>query len=171
MQWKENVRSWLRRAQKESANRITPERKRKRRDTRDWKLKRSHIFFNLSFVSTEQDSSFHFFHKTKSSQRWSKKVPYTHFKFSSFHDTTTRKVSNHFELSSRVGADHVGCWELDSEDVVVVMPVLPDGLQQLPDFRSHVGPTVRVGLARMDPAVDVFQMLRKDVLCARNLET
>ena len=68
MQWKENVRSWLRRAQKESANRITPERKRKRRDTRDWKLKRSHIFFNLSFVSTEQDSSFHFFTKQKSSQ-------------------------------------------------------------------------------------------------------
>ena len=65
MQWKENVRSWLRRAQKESANRITPERKRKRRDTRDWKLKRSHIFFNLSFVSTEQDSSFHFFSQNK----------------------------------------------------------------------------------------------------------
>ena len=94
MQWKENVRSWLRRAQKESANRITPERKRKRRDTRDWKLKRSHIFFNLSFVSTEQDSSFHFFTKQKSSQRWSKKVPNTRFRvffFSWHHDSKSFK--------------------------------------------------------------------------------
>jgi hypothetical protein len=66
--------------------------------------------------------------------------------------------------------DHVRGRELHGEDVVVVVPVLPDGLQQVPHFRPRLGPAVRVGLAGVDPSVDVLQMLRKDVLSSGNLQ-
>jgi hypothetical protein len=101
-----------------------------------------------------------------------------HKKLSHTKEAKCQKVLNKDSLNSLFcennfslfWAYHVRGWKLDCEDVIVVMTILPNGLEQVSNFGSRLGPTIGIRLTRMDPTIDVFQVLRKNVFSPRNLK-